>query len=473
MNTKIPEHILQKAENVVRVFLKGDDSMSGDMVQGGLVKSLIRFSVPLVLSGVLQQMYAWADAFVVGNLVGEGALAAIGATTAINNLFVMAITGVALGVSLLAARMYGQGAMGEMKKLLATFVLILGGGCVVVAGAGSLLVGRLLTLIHTPDDIVNQAQMYLQIVLLGLPFVAVYQVYAAVLRGMGESKAPLYAVLVAALINVGLDLILVGPGHMGVRGAAAATLAAQGMMAAFMWFYAARRRGLRLPAWREKGWIERELLKQGMYLGLPIAVQSSLSSLGSVALQNFMNGFGSATVAAITTAYRVDTVIMLPVTNLSAGISTAAAQNIGAGKPQRARRALLVGGAMMLAVTGMLGVLVAMVGGSLIAMFGVMEEATAIGRTFFRSISVFYPIYGLAMSLRGYLEGVGDVLFSSAAGLSALGLRIFLSYALAEGMGNRIIPYAEVASWGAMLLLFALRFVWRERKARMRQVENR
>ncbi len=436
--------------------------MAGDMVQGGLAKSLIRFSIPLVLGGVLQQMYAWADAFIVGNLVGEGALAAIGATTALSNLFVMAITGLALGVSLLAAQLYGRGAGTEMGKLLATFTLTLGGAFLGIAGVGSLTAGKLLMLIHTPGDIAGQAEEYLRIVLLGLPFVAVYQVYAAVLRGMGESKAPLYGVLAAALINVGLDLILVGPCKMGVRGAAVATLAAQGMMAAFLWFYAGRYKGLRLPRWKRGGWVDGALLNTGICLGVPIAVQSSITSLGSVVLQNFMNGFGSATVAAITTAYRVDTVIMLPVTNLSAGIATATAQNLGARKLDRARRALLVGGAMMLAVTAALAVLVAAVGGNLIAMFGVTEEATAIGRTFFRSISMFYPVYGLAMSLRGYLEGMGDVLFSSAVGVSALVLRIVLSYTLAETMGNQIIPYAEVASWCAMLVLLALRFVWKE-----------
>ena len=157
---------------------------------------------------------------------------------------------------------------------------------------------------------------------------------------------------------------------------------------------------------------------------------------------------------------------------MSAGIATATAQNLGARKLDRARRALLVGGAMMLAVTAALAVLVAAVGGNLIAMFGVTEEATAIGRTFFRSISMFYPVYGLAMSLRGYLEGMGDVLFSSAVGVSALVLRIVLSYTLAETMGNQIIPYAEVASWCAMLMLLALRFVWKECKRGAEQAKK-
>lgn len=433
--------------------------MEKTMTQGNLAAILVRFSIPLVLSGILQQMYAWADAFIVGNLVGEDALAAIGATTALSNLFVMIITGLTLGVSILAARMYGQGERGEtLSRLLSTFAFVLGGIFLGVGVLGSLMTGRMLALIHTPADIVDMSGQYLGIILLGLPFVAVYNVYAAVLRGMGESKAPLYAVLVACLVNVGLDLLLVGPLHMGVRGAAGATIAAQGMMALFMVAYALREKELR-PG-RE---VDRALLKEGALLGMPMAIQSSISSLGSVTLQNFMNGFGSATVAAITTAYRVDTVIMLPVTNLSAGISTVAAQNMGAQKPERARRGLLVGAGIMTAVAVSLGVLVAAVGGDLIALFGVTEQSAAIGRTFFRNIAVFYPVYGLAMSLRGYLEGAGDVFFSSAMGIGALGLRIFLSYALAEAAGWRIIAWAEAASWCAMLALFLLRFLWKNR----------
>lgn len=439
--------------------------MEKTMTQGNLAGVLIRFSIPLVLSGILQQMYAWADAFIVGNLVGEDALAAIGATTALSNLFVMVITGLTLGVSILAARMYGGGERGEsMSRLLTTFVLVLGGVFAVVGVAGSLLTGTMLELIHTPGDILSMSKRYLGIILLGLPFVAIYNVYAAVLRGMGESRAPLYAVLVACLVNVGLDLVLVGPMKMGVQGAAAATVAAQGMMTLFMVVYALKGKGLR-PGRK----VDRALLKEGALLGMPMAIQSSISSLGSVTLQNFMNGFGSATVAAITTAYRVDTVIMLPVTNLSAGISTVTAQNMGAQKPQRARRGLLVGAGIMTAVAVSLGILVVSIGGDLIAMFGVTRQSADIGRTFFRNIAVFYPVYGLAMSLRGYLEGTGDVFFSSAMGIGALGLRIFLSYALAEAAGWQIIAWAEAASWCAMLGLFLLRFLWKNRNVLRRE----
>ena len=435
--------------------------MPRDMTQGSLAGILVRFSIPLVLSGMLQQLYAWADAFVVGNVEGEAALAAIGATTALSNLFVLVITGITLGPALLSARLWGQGRGEEIRGVLSSFALVLGAVFLVVGVGGSAAVRPMLAAMDTPE--LDQACRYLGIVLLGLPFVAVYNVYAAVLRGMGDSRAALLSVVVASAVNVGLDVVLVAGFGMGVAGAAAATVAAQGMMMLFIIFYAV----YRVPGLRFRvgpGSVDREKLKEGLALGLPSALQSSINSLGSVALQNFMNGFGTQTVAAITTAYRVDTVLLLPIINLSSGISTVAAQNMGARRPQRARETLRTGSVMM-AVTSLAltGVVVA-VGGHIIALFGVTEQAARQGAVFFSNIAGFYLIYGLAMALRGFLEGLGDVLYSSLAGIAALGLRIALSYALADWAGWRIIPWAEAASWSAMLLLYWVRCLTKGRR---------
>ena len=438
--------------------------MSKTMTEGNLAGILIRFSIPLVLSGILQQMYAWADAFIVGNLVGEDALAAVGATMALTNLFVLVITGLTLGVSILAAQLYGQGEGGRLRPLLSTFTVVLGAAFLAAGLLGSLLAGPVLELMSTTEDTIEMSRQYLEVVLLGLPVVAVYNVYAAVLRGMGESKAPLYAVLVASLVNVGVDLLLVGPANMGVRGAALATVASQVMMALFLVSWTVRRRPqLRFRPGRDC--VDRGSLRRGLALGLPVAVQSSVNSLGSVVLQNFMNSFDSSRlVAAITTAYRVDTVILLPVTNLSSGISTVAAQNMGAGRPDRARRGLGVGAAIMLVMCVGMAALVALAGERLIAMFGLTAETAAMGGEFFRTLALFYPVYGLTMALRGFLEGAGDVLWSSAIAIAALLLRIALSYGLADWVGSPIIAYAEMASWAVMLLLFALRFLLRGRR---------
>lgn len=435
--------------------------MARNMTQGSLAGILVRFSIPLVLSGLLQQLYAWADAFIVGNVEGEQALAAIGATTALSNLFVLVITGITLGPALLAARLWGQERREELRPVLSSFVVVLGAAFVVIGLGGSAVVRPVLAAINTPE--LEQASRYLGIVLLGLPFVAVYNVYAAVLRGMGDSRAPLLAVLVASVVNVGLDLVLVAGLEMGVAGAAAATVAAQGMMMVFIILYAV----YRSPALRfrpGRGCVDRAKLREGLALGVPSALQSSINSLGGVALQDFMNGFGTQTVAAITTAYRVDTVLLLPITNLSSGISTVAAQNMGAGQPGRARETLRVGSIIMAVTSLVLTGVVLLVGGPVIALFGVTEQAAAQGAEFFANIAGFYLIYGLAMSLRGFLEGLGDVLYSSLAGIGALGLRIALSYALAPWAGWRIIAWAEAVSWTVMLVLYWARYLTKGRK---------
>lgn len=435
--------------------------MARNMTQGSLAGILVRFSIPLVLSGLLQQLYAWADAFIVGNVEGERALAAIGATTALSNLFVLVITGITLGPALLAARLWGQERREELRPVLSTFVVVLGAAFVVIGLGGSAVVRPVLAAINTPE--LDQASRYLGIVLLGLPFVAVYNVYAAVLRGMGDSRAPLLAVLVASVVNVGLDLVLVAGLEMGVAGAAAATVAAQGMMMVFIILYAV----YRSPALRfrpGRGCVDRAKLREGLALGVPSALQSSINSLGGVALQDFMNGFGTQTVAAITTAYRVDTVLLLPITNLSSGISTVAAQNMGAGQPGRARETLRVGSIIMAVTSLVLTGVVLLVGGPVIALFGVTEQAATQGAEFFANIAGFYLIYGLAMSLRGFLEGLGDVLYSSLAGIGALGLRIALSYALAPWAGWRIIAWAEAVSWTVMLVLYWARYLTKGRR---------
>lgn len=428
--------------------------MSKNMTQSGLAGVLVRFSIPLVLSGMLQQLYAWADAFIVGNIEGEQALAAIGATTALSGLFVMVITGITLGPSLLSARFWGQGRREEIGGVLSTFTVVLGASFLLIGAAGSAAVRPVLAAIHTPE--LDLACQYLGIILLGLPFVAIYNVYAAVLRGMGDSKAPLLSVLVASVVNVGLDLVLVAGLGLGVAGAAIATVAAQGMMMVFIVLYTVcRDRDLRFRL----GWscIDREKLREGMNLGLPAAIQSSINSLGGVALQDFMNGFGTQTVAAITTAYRVDTMLLLPIINLSSGISTVTAQSMGGNRPDRARETLRVGSVIMAVTSLVLTGVVLLVGGPVIALFGVTEQAAQQGGVFFANIAGFYLVYGLAMSIRGFLEGLGDVRYSSLVGIGTLAVRIVLSYVLAPWTGWRIIAWSEAVSWTLMLALYWVR----------------
>ena len=193
-------------------------------------------------------------------------------------------------------------------------------------------------------------------------------------------------------------------------------------------------------------------------------IQSSVNAFGSLILQNFMNGFGSHTVAAITTAYRIDCILILPMINLGSGISTIVAQNHGAGDDKHAKKVFATGLIMMIIISLLLTILIIPTGGTVIGLFGVGEEAIKIGHGFFVRLAAFYVIFGLSTAIRGYLEGIGDVIWSSIIGIITLFCRITFSYVLVPFSGNMVIAYAEGLSWIVMLGLYVIRIQrkWRQ-----------
>ena len=436
--------------------------MKNDMTQGSIARALTAFTVPLILSGVFQQLFNWVDAFIVGNVEGELALGGIGAVTSTYAMFVMVIVGFTSGLSVLAAQRFGMGRTEEIKYILSSFCLVLGGIFLAVCSLGAVFVEQILVLLDTPENIFQGAKDYLRIMFIGIPFLAVYNTCCAVLRGLGDSRAPFLSVLVCSVVNVVLDLVFVAGLRMGTGGAAIATVLSQIVMTAYlMWYAMAKYPALRFRP--DQRLFRRGTAGEGTRFGIPPAVQSGASSFGNILLQRFMNGFGDQTVAAITTAYRVDTVLLLPIVNFGSGVATMVAQNIGAGRPERAKKALKTGAAMIAGVSLLLTLLILLAGGPLIAMFGLTPESVEIGRQFFIRLASFYMVYGLAMAVRGYLEGLGDMTFSGAAGIAALLVRIAASYALAGVFGRMVIAYAEAISWLVLLGLYLLRYAWKSR----------
>lgn len=431
---------------------------------GDAAKALLNFTIPLILSGLFQQLFNWVDAFIVGNVEGELALAGIGATTSIYNLFVTVITGFTSGLSVLSAQQYGMGREREIRKTLATYTILLGAVFLLIAAGGIAGTTQILRLLDTPQNIFSSAHDYLQILLIGIPFLAVYNTYSAVLRGVGNSRAPFLSVLVSSAANVILDILFVAGLGYGAAGAAIATVMAQAAMTVYLIAYAV----VKYPVLRfhhlGRMW-ERESAARGAGFGLPPAIQSGVSSAGNIFLQRFMNGFGEQTVAAITTAYRVDTVIFLPIINFGSGIATIVAQNIGAGNKKRAEQVLRIGTVIMAIISLALTGLVLLLGEHLIALFGLTPDSVEIGRSFFYSIAWFYLIYGISMAIRGYLEGTGDMLFSGAAGVLSLLVRILCSYAFRPVFQNMVVAYAEAFSWVFLILVFLGRYFWKKREA--------
>ena len=422
-----------------------------------IVTELVSFTLPLILSGLFQQLFSWVDAFIVGNVNGEAALAAIGATNSIYSLFVSLITGFTSGLSVLCAQMHGRGEKERIRETLSSNVIVLTLVFLFISFAGLVFTGDLLSVMDTPENILFQSESYLSIMMTGIPFLVVYNVYSAVLRGEGNSRAPFTAVLVSSLSNVVLDLLFVAGFGMSCAGAAAATVIAQAAMTVYLVIYTV----VRYPHLHFRLFcrpVGVHTLKRSAVFGFPPSVQSGITSAGNVVLQNFMNGFGEKTVAAITTAYRVDTVILLPIINLGSGISTLVAQREGSGDRQGALNVLRAGLVLMASVSLALTLLVFTFGSSLIAMFGLSGDTVLIGRSFFRGLSTFYVIFGLSMALRGFIEGRGDMLASGLLGISSLSVRIIMSYVMKPFFGNMTIAYAEAVAWIYQLIVYFIRF---------------
>lgn len=422
--------------------------------------TLIKFSLPLIFSGILQQLYSWADAFIVGNIDGEAALAAIGSTGSVINFFLMIVNGFTVGLAILFAQKYGARKQEDIRKILSTFSVLMGGLMLLLACMGILFAFPLLKMMNVPLSVFQMAKEYLETVLMGVPFLAIYNIYSAALRGVGDSKAPFYSILVSSVCNILLDIVLVGVLRWSVRGAAVATVISQIAMTIFLIIYAIKKHeDLRI----NKIKIEMVSLKEGLKFGVPPMIQSSVTACGNLLLQNFMNGFGMETVAAITTAYRIDSIVILPMLHLGSGISTITAQNYGAGEEEQVKKVLKVGLGLMAVISLLMTLLVIPTGGILISLFGVGKTAIEIGEAFFLRLASFYFILGMGMAIRGYLEGIGDVVYSSTAGIITLAARILFSYLLVAFTGNMVIAYAEGISWAVMLLLYAVRLIKTEK----------
>jgi Na+-driven multidrug efflux pump len=373
----------------------------------------------------------------------------------VTGLLVMALAGLTSGVSILSARHFGMSGLSPQRDILFTFAKWYGGIFVALSVLGYFLAEPLLLLLKTPSDIFELSKAYLQITTIGIPFLAIYNIYGAVLRGIGDSKAPLYSVFVSTLTNIVLDIVFVTVFRWSVRGAAFSTVISQIAMAAYIVLYASRRyEPLRFG---NRGKTNVPILKEGFALSLPLAIQAILGSGGNLILQGLLNSFG-------TTAYRIDSVIMLPIINLGVGISTITSQNLGAGEYERMRKSLSAGTGLMIAVSLSLTALVILFGASLIKLFGVTDASARIGARFFKILGFYYPISGFATVFQGYLEGMGRVRFTSTCNILSLILRIILSYLLARSMGNMAIAQGEAYSWcflmlnyGAMLLCLQLR----------------
>jgi len=295
--------------------------MANDLTQGTVWKQILRFALPMLIGNVFQQLYNLTDSVIVGNYLGKEALAAVGASFPIIFLLISLIIGVAMGATIMVSQFYGAQ---QRKKILLTnstlmiFLLI---SAIVISIIGVYFTEQIFLLINLPIDLLPQAVSYLQVYLLGLIFFFGYNGVSAILRGLGDSKTPLYFLIISTVLNIILDLVFVIVFKWGIEGTAIATIISQATALLFAILYL-RRRGEVLEFSFGRFKFDSKIFKQMLKIGIPSGLQATLVSLGMMAILSVVNSFGTDVVAAYSAAFRIDALATLPAMNFAAALSS-------------------------------------------------------------------------------------------------------------------------------------------------------
>lgn len=429
------------------------------MTQGSEAKLLIRFALPLLAGNLLQQVYTATDTAIVGKVLGDDALAAVGSTGSITYLFSTLCIGLGVGAGIIVAQLYGAALMQRMRCAVwnSALVTVLFGMIVSVVSVP--LTEPVLRLLHTPESLLPMAAAYMRIACAGTVAVALYNWINSVMRALGDAKTPLIFLGVSCGLNIALDLLLILVFDMGVQGAAAATVIAQGCSAVGCIVYAFRRMK-ELHLTRADLRTDYTMMVRCIYTGVPIAVQNGMISLSMVALQRVTNGFGEAVMAAYTATLRVEMFVHQPFSSLMAALATFTGQNTGAGKEERVHRGLRTG----LMIGAVLGLALAAVfwicGRPALRCFISGEESVAIGTWGLRVNACCYIPLSMIYVTRGFLNGAGDTVYAMMNGaaevISRIGFALLLTPIAAIGWHG--IFYTTCVTWTATALVGLLRY---------------
>ena len=390
-----------------------------DLTKGDETRQLITFALPMLLGNIFQQFYNMVDSFVVGRFLGTTALAAVGVSFPIIFFMLALIMGVAMGSSVLISQYFGAKDPESLRKVISTSYIFLFIAGTIMTVIGVLSTPLILRLLAVPESIMPEASAYLRIIFAGMLATFGYNGVAAMLRGLGDSKTPLYLLIVSTLINVVLDLVFVVVFHWGVAGAAWATIIAQGVsFIGALIVLDTRNPYVRLDG-RNLKW-DKAIFAQILRIGLPTGLQQTLVSMGMMVLTRIVNGFGPIAMAAYTAAVRIDSIASMPAMNLSQAVTTFTGQNMGAGKTERVRRGHLSAIAVSTAISLAMTLCVVLFGRQLMGIFTVDPAVIAIGAEYLLIVGLFYTIFGIMFINNGVMRGAGDVFIPMISTLLAL-----------------------------------------------------
>lgn len=442
--------------------------MTKDLTRGTPWKLIVQFALPIMLGNLLQQLYNTADTIIVGNFEGQQALSSVGACTSLTILFTALALGFSIGAGVLISQYFGAGRMQELRRYAATSIVLMLAMGLVMTMVGLLSAELLLRgFLGTPESLLPQSVLYFRIYAAGLVFQFGYNIAAALLRALGDSRATLYFLLVSSVLNVVLDLLFVAALGMSVAGAAIATVISQLASCVIGFWYMYRKYELLRFSARELR-LEPAVAGQILRVGLPMALQQSIVSCGFLFLQKLVNYYGESMIASYTVASRMENILMIPILGIQSTMATYAGQNMGAKLPERVSRGLGQGVLVSLFMTLVLcaGQIVGI--SLIIGAFRLDEAAAEICRQHLFASAVAIPIFAVYFPANGMFQGVGEGFHATFYALMALGLRVVFAYSLHKtaAFGYTAIWWSQAMAWTLTLIVCYAHFFrgkWKEK----------
>lgn len=432
-----------------------------DMTSGSPARLIMLFAIPLMLGNIFQQLYTMVDTIVVGQIVGVQALAALGAVEWVMWLVLGVASGMTQGFSILIAQYYGAREIKDLKKALAhSYILtaILAAAVLVVSQAGAY---GLLRFLNTPENIIGMSMSYLRVVFCGIPMIAAYNIFASALRAMGNSKTPLTAMILAAIINVVLDILFVAQFHMGVAGAAAATVIAQSFSAVYCFLVLRKINIVKL----EKSHFSKNVIldKKLLKLGTPIVFQNVIIAVGGLVVQYVVNGYGFLFVAGFTATNKLYGLLEMAAISYGYAIVTYVGQNLGAKRPDRIKKGVRASAVIAAITSAVISVVMILWGKTILSLFisgdpKQTQQVLEIAYRYLFIMACFLWILYFLYVYRSALQGLGDTVIPMMSGVAEFVMRVGVALLLSLAMGENGIFYAEITAWTGAAVLLAVNY---------------
>ena len=436
--------------------------MIKDLTKGEPLKLILLFSVPLLIGNIFQQLYNIADLVIVGRLLGVEAFASVGAVAPLFFLIMFIIVGLTNGFAVITGQRFGAGNFAGVRNSVVISTILSIVATIIFTIVCSLLMHSMLHLLNVPPNIYNNAYWYIEIVVIGLIVTTFYNLFASVIRALGDSKTPLYFLIVASLINIILALIFIEIFNMGVAGSAVAVVVSQGLSVLLCLFYVKKK--FPILHFKKQDWLiklDEEFYSSAwehLRVGVPMAIQFSILGLGVIIIQSVCNTFGSDVIAAVTAALRIEQIATLPMISFGVALATFVAQNFGARKFRRIRTGVIHTSLLNIFLSILMAVIMRYWGADIIREF--IGSATLniidIAHQYLLISTFFYIFLSQIFIYRNALQGLGEVVFPIVASIAELLMRAFAAVYLAIKFGYIGMFYSGPIAWVSACLILSI-----------------